>query len=129
MAGPVHLPLHGVEIIILDFGLPADLCRGSIRDHAELSLDLGKCRFDIEPFLHDILIAENAAHRFSAELVLEQPAVDDVRAHGLSPFYSFQAYSFHAGPRGPPGSLCDQTTPTSKWMILPTCRENNRSSS
>src|SRR5579863_8495735 len=96
MAGPVHLPLHGVEIIILDFGLPADLCRGSIRDHAELSLDLGKCRFDIEPFLHDILIAENAAHRFSAELVLEQPAVDDVRAHGLSPFCSFQAYSFHA---------------------------------
>src|ERR1700742_2053464 len=108
MTGPVHLLLHGVEIVKLDLGLPADFRSRSVRDDAKLSLDLGEGGFHIEPFLHDVLVAEDAPHRLRAELVLEQAAIDDVRARGLSPLVFFFGACRSIDPRELPVSDMDR---------------------
>ena len=74
----------GGDVYELGLGLVQDLVGRGLGNNAQFRLGLGQGRFGIEPFLHQIHVAEDVPHVLGAEQVAEDQAVDDSGIHGGS---------------------------------------------
>ncbi len=74
-----------LEIDLLDLRMRRDVARGVGRNDAAFGLLERQRRFDIEPFLHPVLVREDAAHLVRAPEMAQQDRVEDAGWHGSSP--------------------------------------------